>query len=226
MWKPLAALVAALAVALTAAPAQAAPRDPVRTLTKELATKRGVSFTEKTDGDFGWMNRDQPGSASTGSRKGRIAYNGSGITAFDMKIIDDPGASKGVIRVGKTIYQETRETDPGWVKSPHQGWSPFFGPINVLEPATLKAVIKHADKQMGAFRVSFLPTAEIWKVSPSYRVWKGKRPTGKEAKMFYLVFFKLGRNGLPQEITTEWPEGRSTITFSSWGKKVTVKAPL
>lgn len=53
----------------------------------------------------------------------------------------------------------------------------------------------------------------------------GKRPSAEGAKQALGVLFDFGGKGLPKSITTEWHAGRSTVTFTSWGRKTTVKAP-
>lgn len=64
-----------------------------------------------------------------------------------------------------------REGVRGWDKRPHKGWAHFFSPINVLEPATLKALAERSRSAFGAnSRYRAIPIGEVWKASPSFRV--------------------------------------------------------
>ncbi|MEV4172702.1 hypothetical protein [Nonomuraea sp. NPDC049709] len=70
-----------------AAPAQAAPKDPVRALKSKLTTGHGVRFTETT-------TISGSGKAKIQDRKGTFQFNAKGIAASDI-VAGSPGTGRG-----------------------------------------------------------------------------------------------------------------------------------
>ncbi|PZG41315.1 hypothetical protein C1I98_21455 [Spongiactinospora gelatinilytica] len=114
--------------------------------------------------------------------------------------------------------------------------------INVFEPKTLTAITASAKAKGNGGKVDGASTtvyrgtitvAELYKLSPSYRAQSVNRPKGKEAKVKIDWKLWLDAKNLPRRVTTSVEqefmkaEYRAVIDsrYSSWGAKVTIKAP-
>ncbi|MEU4829593.1 hypothetical protein [Streptosporangium sp. NPDC023615] len=240
--------MAAAVTVVAAAPAQAAPADPVKALRSQFVAGKGMKFT-----DFSTMTSDGRKSPYL-RRTGSFQFGKTGIVASDISstgIEADGGAgSTGMfapartIRIGTTSYSSggsDREKMPkgkSWHKDPDGmtgGVGGWFGQlVNVAEPATVATLLKGARRAGSSYsgKVTF---GRLAKVSPWFRASLPLRSSDKTVVTFKLT---VNRGGLPQRLTTSHPmtgifdsegwEGR-TITvdtrFTGWGTKVSIKAP-
>ena len=244
------AVAATAATLLTAAPAQAAPIDPVKALKSQLVAGRGMTFTEAT-------KINGPGFNIVFSRRtGTMQFAPSGPVAADMtgKInlpTDDlPEDADENLRAMATpehvIWLKNRSYISGGLIGSllpeDKTWFSPRGPgmvslglsgtlgqvINVAEPATFKALLAKATVTGNTYRGS-ITFGELNKVSPWFRYsWMG-RMTPKAAK--FKLNWKLLLDGrrLPQRLTTSYDgaaigiRGAKLIIdsrFANWGTKV------
>ncbi|MBT2232594.1 hypothetical protein [Nonomuraea sp. NEAU-A123] len=101
MKKMITALAAACAaLSMVAAPAQAAPKDPVSALKAKLVPGHGVRFTETVLWSDGTDEREVQ------DRKGVFQFDGKGVAAFDIKIHwdDDTFGQERSVGIGKSTY--------------------------------------------------------------------------------------------------------------------------
>ncbi|MDP9869400.1 MULTISPECIES: hypothetical protein [Streptosporangium] len=237
-----------LTVLLTATPVQAAPKDPLTALRKQLAQGGGVSFTERSASRSG----DRP----TFERQGLLRYGKLGITASDITAklnfeeepkkdsfeendsIPDSSFMKTperIIRIGATSY--TRgfiignrlpkgkvwwKQLPGWTS----GVSAMVGDyINAADPGTLKVLLDRS-KRSGNTYTGQITLKELQKVSPWARVTLWQDFNDQATAGWKLV---VSSSGLPSRLTTYSPgEGnrkRSDIRYTSWGTKASITAP-
>ncbi|MCT9932506.1 hypothetical protein N5079_20095 [Planotetraspora sp. A-T 1434] len=241
----IAGISAVTAVALvTATPAHAAPADPVKALKSQFIPGKGVKFTDRTvlivDGKSTHFLR----------RTGSFQFGKAGIAASDISAkyaaTDSTGtfAPERTIRIGTTtytqggIYRQKLPEGKSWYKDQGgmtggaSGWLSQL--VNVAEPATLKTLLSSAKQAHGSYSGT-TTFARLAKVSPWFRATLPIRSSDKTVVTFKLT---LGRNGLPQRLTTSYPatglfdsdawEGKTVSVetrFTGWGSKVSIKAP-
>ena len=246
MKRALAVVTAAtLTVLAGTSPAQAAPKDPLAALRKQLVAGRGVTYTENSSA----MEGNKP----FYQRKGLLQYGKSGIVASDLtsrfNFKKDPDAEKPskeeavkqaiaevperTIRIGTTSYtsgymigarmpkgKSWWKQSPGWVS----GNSAIFGAfVNAAEPATLKALLENGTRNgstyEGEITVKELLRASAWTRAALY--W------GMEEEMPVSWTLTVDRNGLPQHLTAKVGSALNVadIRYTGWGAKVSVKAP-
>ncbi|MFI6811555.1 hypothetical protein ACIBG7_04055 [Nonomuraea sp. NPDC050328] len=222
-------LVAALTLMVSAAPAQAAPPDPVKALKKQAAAGRGVLFTERS---FKWAGVD-----STWRGKGRLQYGKSGITGSEVSgTIDFPGdrpERERTIRVGGASYHRADSLAPkmppgkAWLKETpgRTRWlsANYVSILNAAEPAALAAILAGAERDGRSYRGE-IPFARLLKASP----WARATPHPKFAADAVLSWrLDVTAGGLPYRLTTYGPGGQrlTEVRYSGWGAKVSVKAP-
>ncbi|GAA2821441.1 hypothetical protein [Nonomuraea rubra] len=230
------ALVACGCLVMAATPAQAAPKDPVRALKSELASGRGVRFTETTT-----LTGD--GKTKIQSRKGTFQFNAKGVAAADITATPAGGARERTISIGNVSYTsggmwEGRLPEgKSWLKSKALlgGGSGFYGQvINPAEPKTLAALVKKG-KLRGSTLTGKITFKELEKASR----WFGASIPLRmhdDTKVSYTL--TLTSAGLVSRVKSSYAatgvfdrnefEGK-TITidsrFTGWGAKVSVKAP-
>ncbi|MEV0974605.1 hypothetical protein [Microtetraspora glauca] len=241
---------ASAAAFVTAAPAQAAPADPIKALKGQFVAGKGVKFTDRTtltgDGTNVLILR----------RTGSFQFGRSGIVASDISAkagatSDEPAATaiarltpERTIRIGTTSYTsggvlaEKLPKGKVWYKDPQgmaAGGSGWFGQIvNVAEPATLQTLLRSAKKSHTTYSGT-ITFGKLAKISPwfraSLRIWSKDTAVAK-----YSI--TMNRDGLPQRLTTSYPatglfdsngwEGKTISVetrFTDWGGKVSIKAP-
>ncbi|WP_049566671.1 hypothetical protein [Nonomuraea sp. SBT364] len=237
-------LIAGVAVASAAAlafatPAQAAPKDPVAAVKKQLVAGKGVSFTDTTtlvreDGSEPFMKRK--GKLMFG--KGRIAAADM-ATTYDAKKPDELFKDDRTIVVGKTayvsgdMYEKDLPGDTTWRRSKHAALSSWFAqPINPVEPATLKKLLARAERTSNGYRGT-ITFDQLKKVSPWFRT---SIPVFMEGGTKVSWRLTVSRSGVPQRLTSSYSgEGlvgawqditvKQDTTFRGWGAKVSIKAP-
>jgi hypothetical protein len=217
------------------APAQAAPKDPVRALTGKLKSGHGVRFTETTtlSGD---KTRFQ-------ARKGTFQFDSKGVAASDITATPAVGGRERTISVGKVSYTsggmrgDRLPLGKAWLKGNALlgGGSAFFGQvINPAEPKTLAALVRK-----GKLRGSTLTGKITFKDLEKASRWFGASiplRMHNDTKISYTL--TLTSAGLVSRVKSSYAatgvidsnhfEGK-TLTidsrFTGWGTKVSIKAP-
>lgn len=217
------------------APAQAAPKDPVRALTGKLKSGHGVRFTETTTLSGG-KTRFQ-------TRKGTFQFDSKGVAASDITATPAVGSPERTISVGKVSYtsggmHESRlPLGKAWLKGNALlgGGSGFFGQvINPAEPKTMAALVRK-----GKLRGSTLTGKITFKDLEKASRWFGASiplRMHNDTKVSYTL--TLTSAGLVSRVKSSYAatgvldsngfEGK-TLTidsrFTGWGAKVSIKAP-
>lgn len=231
-------IVAGLALAssaafVTAAPAQAAPADPVKALKKQYVTGHGVRISESA--------RTAAGSTGAVSitTNGTIGFGKSGIVAMDLRTgVKGAGTSLGapprMVTVGNYTYAKgglfSDELPDGkkWVRYPNQtGGRAGSQPLDIFRPKVLKALVTGAKSFKGG---SYRGTVTFGRLGKLYGEKVDKR-LGKVAISYVL---DVNSKGLVTRVRSEYKLdfgilGKTTSAvntrYTGWGSKVTIKAP-
>lgn len=221
--------LATAATIVTAVPtqAQAAPKNPVAAVKKQLATGKGVRYTERTSLIYqGERDIFVRRSGKLGFRKGGVAASDStgkfNIRASDVPE-DAPELLKGLARPERTIWvggtsylsgglwQEVLPGDKKWFKvknGPTGGITGSAGqPLNVAEPATLRTMLKNARPVPGGY-AGKISIRDLRKVSPWFR--NTLQIESYPAKVLRTqITWKLSVNakGLPTKLVSTFPIG-------------------
>jgi hypothetical protein len=225
------ALAAAGALLLTATPAQAAPKDPVRALKAQFATGHGVRFTEAT----------RHCKTSVQTRKGTFQFDKKGLAASDITA-SIAGLKERSITIGKTTYisggmlNKLSSGGKTWlqVRNMPGGTSGMYGQvINPAEPKTLAALVKRS-KHTGNRYTGTITFKELGKLSPWFKA--SFLLVKENSKVSYT--FTVNSAGLVNRVTSSYKgsgvldtaaqAGKTTTIdtrFTGWGAKVSIKAP-
>ncbi|MEU6715210.1 hypothetical protein ABZ897_27405 [Nonomuraea sp. NPDC046802] len=235
MKKTITAMVTCGALLVTAAPAQAAPKDPVRALKAVLVSGHGVRFTETTT-----LSGDP--AIKLQSRKGTFQFNAKGIAASDIRATPKNSKPERTINVGRFSYisggiTAERLSSGTWYRSRGLpgGGSGFHGQvINPAEPKTLAALVKKGRVTRSAItgKITF---KELAKVSAWFDASIPLR-MHNDTKVSYTL--TLSSAGLVSRVKSSYAatgvidsgafDGKTmTIDsrFTGWGAKVSIKAP-
>jgi hypothetical protein len=228
--------LASAAALVTAAPAQAAPVDPVKALKKQYVTGHGVRFSETARTEMDGK------SSGTSTSTGVFAFGKSGIVASDLR-----NRAKGKnadifaslmptrqITVGKYsyaqggIYSEDLPEGKRWVRYPNGGVSTSYNQVlDIFDAKVLKALVSHAKSFKGGTYRGYLTVKELGALS-------GQKTEGKLAKIKINYVLAVNSKGLVTKVISDWTldfgvlgKSRSTTEtrYSDWGAKITVKAP-
>ncbi|WP_344862901.1 hypothetical protein [Planomonospora alba] len=232
----IAALMACGFLLAAAAPAQAAPKDPVRALKGKLTSGHGVRFTETTT-----LSGDD--TIKIQSRKGIFQFDARGVAASDITATPVGRPRERTISVGKVSYtsggmwEDRLPEGKSWLKGNALlgGGSGFYGQvINPVEPKTLAALVKKGrlsgSTLTGKITFKELAKASRWfDASVPLRMHNGTKVsytlTLTPAGLVSRVKSSYAATGVFDK--TEF-EGK-TITidsrFTGWGTRVSVKAP-
>jgi hypothetical protein len=229
MKQALLATAALAALTVAAAPAHAAPKDPVKALNATIVPGHGVRFT----GSVTWTD----GTDERGARdlKGVFQFGKKDVAAFDITMKDGDEQQR-VIGIGKTGYYSggfiagLLPEGKTWYKEKNRGmpdsWSQF---INPAEAKTLARLLKNGttkgDAVSGSITVKELKAVSAW-VSAA-RI--GKEHDG--VKISYTL--TLSSAGLVSRVRSTYALAEDGTTYTStvdsrytgWGGKVSVKAP-
>lgn len=239
-------LLLALTVALSPVPS-----DPAQALREQYVPDRGVTFVERT------VSTESGKRETVARHKGTFQFGRSGIVASDITgrmvfknpedevpIVRITAVPERTIRIGTTCYisggalMMLLPEDKTWLKSTVGGIAGLNGqPVNVLEPATLKAVLASAEPgPSGSYRgtISF---ARLKKLSPWFRsMLGGYLNKGAGAKQVTWHLYTDGK-GLPARMVSSYPAGavdqsakkEAVITvdtrYSGWGTTASIQAP-
>lgn len=229
--------LASAAALLTAAPAQAAPADPVKALKKQYVAGHGVRFSETSRTS---MDGKSTGASST---NGVFQFGKSGIVASDVR-----NRAKGknadlysslmptrLITLGEYAYAQggiySADLPEGkkWVRYPNTTltFSSYSQMLDIFEPKVLNALVTHAKSTKGGIYRGSLTVKELSKIY-------GEKVDKKVGKIKIGYLLALNSKGLVTRVVSDWTldfgvlgKSRSTTDtrFSGWGAKVTVKAP-
>jgi hypothetical protein len=229
MKQALLATAALAALTVAAAPAHAAPKDPVKALNATIVPGHGVRFT----GSVTWTD----GTDERGARdlKGVFQFGKKDVAAFDITMKDGDEQQR-VIGIGKTGYYSggfiagLLPEGKTWYKEKNRGmpdsWSQF---INPAEAKTLARLLKNGttkgDTVSGSITVKELKAVSAW-VSAA-RI--GTEHDG--VKISYTL--TLSSAGLVSRVRSTYALAEDGTTYTStvdsryagWGGKVSVKAP-
>ncbi|WP_336217068.1 hypothetical protein [Nonomuraea sp. LPB2021202275-12-8] len=267
MNRMLAGLALASAAALmTATPATAAatqaPANPLTAVKKQFVAGKGVKFTERTVMDDGRTRAvfvRRTGTFQFG-RSGVAASDITGklnIKASDLEDLgaegDDQSLFKALlvpertIRIGTTSYLSGSlwsgllPEGKTWYKAPNGpvgGFTGLYGqPLNIVEPATLKTLLKSAKPVAGGY-AGKITIGELRKASPWFRsssMLGGAKAKAQKSQISWKL--SVNAKGLPTRLLTTVPLGAvmsnagksETMSvdtrYSGWGGKVSIKAP-
>ncbi|MET7459656.1 hypothetical protein [Nonomuraea sp. NPDC005501] len=247
------ALIAGLAQ-LTATPAQAAAgTDPAKALqavwtrgmgvnivsTAKVDHGSGVFYTSYVDGTVGFGPRGELASDTSQrvqfSKKAMSGLKKSGM-AEDAALEEMP---LQVISSGHDDYvsgprfAEALPQDTSWVRYPHTDLPASNLLLEVLEPATLKALLAHRTSWQGGVLKGTIKTDKLAKASPSFAsrfsAYAGSKSVGTVS---YTL--RLSSSGLVQRVSAQGVlhslkgslRVASDTRYSAWGRQVTVLLPL
>ncbi|MCK2214830.1 hypothetical protein MF672_013655 [Actinomadura sp. ATCC 31491] len=228
---------AAGALLLAPAPAQAAT-DPVRALKAQLKPGHGVRFTETTTLMGGTTKKVMQ------RRTGTFQFDKKGLAAADLTSTDlITDKAERVITIGKHTYlsggfwAEQLPEGKRWYRTGglHGGGSGFYGQvINPVEPSTLAALVKKGTRK-GNTLTGTITFKQLDKVS---KWFAGSVPIRfhDDTKVSYRLTFS--GKGLVTRVTSSYDatgvfdnsamEGKTLsfdTRFTSWGRRVSIKAP-
>ncbi|HLU74045.1 MAG TPA: hypothetical protein VKZ82_17800 [Nonomuraea sp.] len=250
--------LACAATLVTAVPAQAAPKNPVTAVKKQLAPGKGVKFTERTtiddsvtrmifvrrSGTLAFRKNGLAGADSTG----KLNIKASDLGEDAPELLKAMAAPERTIWLGKTSYLSggmwpalMDDQDKKWFKLPNGptgGFTGIFGqPLNVAEPATLKALLKNAKATKGGYSGK-ITVGQARKVSPWFRATHLRDDyPAKVLKTQISWKLSVDAKGLPTRLVTTFPLGvvngtpkkSETISvdtrYTGWGTKASIKAP-
>ncbi|MGW5158880.1 hypothetical protein ACWEPN_25685 [Nonomuraea wenchangensis] len=251
----IAGLAGAVVLTAAAAPAAAAPTDPVKALKSRVIAGQGVKVTDVTS------YVDMEGKSVFLRRTGVLQYGkpvkgGTGtVAAADLRstyiphegpvfnVIDNLLGDERTITVGRYSYTKgaklygATQKGKSWIKLKRTmpgGVSGMYSQyVNAAEPATLQVLIKHGERSGRTYKGTVGETA-LWKASPWYRAATLVKP--KDGTLQYEL--TLGTNGLPQRLITSHPAKEHWVEslvnddiitietrYSGWGGKVRVTVP-
>ncbi|GGO74197.1 hypothetical protein [Nonomuraea cavernae] len=218
--------LASAAALVTAAPAQAAPKNPVAAVKKQFVAGHGVKFVDRATISSGGV-RDIVARRTGTYEFGKSGVKSSDITgkfAFKASDFGDEADSEFVkalttperaIKVGKSTYLSgglwsTLVPDGStWLKVPGTtigGVTDVYGqPLNITELATLKTLLKGAKPAAGGY-AGKITVRDLREVSTSFRAaqWLNK-PKAKTLKSVISWRITLDARGLPTRLVSTFP---------------------
>ncbi|MEO3796752.1 hypothetical protein ABGB14_41695 [Nonomuraea sp. B10E15] len=229
-------------------PAQAAPGvDPVKaveaalqpgrtvTITSTAKTDhgRGLSYTTSADGTIGFGPQDEiAADLSQSIRFGKKASKGMkddlALAAMPLRIIssgEDDYVSGAL--VDAALPQEKR-----WVRYRATNLPASNRLLDVLDKATLRALVAHRTSWRDGVLRGTITTGELVKVSRPFVSRFGLRSkSGREGKVSYVL--RLGPTGLVERLSAEavlpFYDGSIRVEadtrYSGWGRRATVLLP-
>ncbi|WP_219462526.1 hypothetical protein [Nonomuraea rhizosphaerae] len=251
--------LATAATLVAAAPAQAAPRtDPLTAVKKQFVAGKGVRFSERSNLGNGKVN------VVFVRRTGAYQFSGSGVAASDatskfnpaiLAVAEESEEDSEVVKVLKTperivsvrgttyasggLFSQLLPEGKTWYKLgriPFSGYTGIYGqPLNITEPATLRALLKGAKPVSGGY-AGKITVGSLRKISPSLRgnMMLGL-PSKKTAKVALSWKLTVNAKGLPTRLVTKYPLDaiepglKATISvdtrFTGWGTRVSIAAP-
>ncbi|MFC4011225.1 hypothetical protein ACFOY2_28640 [Nonomuraea purpurea] len=251
------AVVAGL-VQLTTAPAQAAPRiDPVKALKAELIRGQAVNVVSTAKVDYGrglFFGSNMDGTIGFGPQ-GEIASDMSQTIQYSKNLMsaarklgkkDDATLQQEPLRMissGKDDYVSGPMVDDAlpegtsWVRYRNTDLPSSNMLLEILEPATLKALMAHRTFWRDGVLKGTIKSDKLAKVSPTFvsRLGQGS-VSGRVGTVSYTLW--LAPTGLVERVSAKavLPSGlsfngdtlriQSDTRYSDWGRQVTVLLPM
>ncbi|TDD35576.1 hypothetical protein E1286_39340 [Nonomuraea terrae] len=236
MRKTISVLVVCGAFLVGTAPAQAAPKDPVRVLKSTLTPGHGVRYTEIAN----WSDGVETSQAY--DTKGVLQFGKKGLAAYDIASSAWDDEKDRVIYNGKATYYSgalAGELPNGktWLEVPGGGGMPseYDHVLDPTEPTTLSALLKKGGKS-GNTVTGTITFGELRKVS----AWFSRsdpRSWASDTEVSYKL--TLSSAGLVSRLWSSYTakgvsegyedfEGSTAIVdtrYTDWGAKVSVKTP-
>ncbi|UBU14462.1 hypothetical protein [Nonomuraea gerenzanensis] len=223
--------LASSAALMAAAPAQAAPVNPVKALQKQFKAGHGVRVSET----YRSAMNGKTGTVRTTT--GAVGFGKTGVLAADLRF-REKGDLAGLsptrsITVGKHtfvqggIYSQGLPEGKKWVRYADVSVAYTSQPLDVFDTKVLKALVSKAKSAKGGTYRGSLTFADV---SRFYGEKIDKR-LGKVKIGYALTLNSKGLvTGLRSEYTMDFGIlGSTTATvntrFTGWGAKITVKAP-
>ncbi|GAA2210735.1 hypothetical protein GCM10009850_061940 [Nonomuraea monospora] len=223
---------AALMAALTAAaPAQAAPVNPVKALQKQYKAGHGVRVSEtyrtKTNGKTGIVR----------TTAGSLGFGKSGVVAADLRFREKGGMAglspSRSITVGKHtfvqggIYSEGLPEGKKWIR--YQDASVLYTsqPLDVFDAKVLKALVSKAKSVKGGTYRGVLTFGDVSRLY-------GEKIDKRLAKIKISYALDLNAKGLVTGVRSAYTldygilgstTATANTTFTGWGAKISIKAP-
>ncbi|MER7501092.1 hypothetical protein AB0L05_22100 [Nonomuraea pusilla] len=228
------ALTTAAALA-TAAPAQAAPADPVKALKKQFSAGHGVRVSETSRTSM------KGESLMTMKTSATLAFGAKGVVASDVRnrsAKKDAFASiftpERAITVGGYQYAKgglfSEELPEGkkWVRYPGGEPSGTYNQVlDIFRPKVLDALVTRAKTAKGGTYSGVISYKDIAKLY-------GQKPDKLLGKIKVKYALGVNAKGLVTRLTTDWAldfgvlgkvRSQTETRYTGWGSKVTVKAP-
>jgi hypothetical protein len=223
--------LACAATLVTAAPALAAPVDPVKALKKQFVAGQGVRISETS------VTKVSGKTMSSEKTTGRVAFGKKGVEAVDLSTKGKGSASinpdrmisvGGYTYVQGGVYGKDLPEGKTWVR--YQG--PAAGAsnnqvIDIFEPKVLKAVVAKAKSFKGGVYKGAITYKELGKIY-------GTPVKGEFGKIKINYLLAVNSKGLITRLKSEWSldfgvlgktTGIADTRYSSWGSPTKVKAP-
>ncbi|MEV4069463.1 hypothetical protein ACGFJC_17370 [Nonomuraea fuscirosea] len=234
MKRILAGLALTTAAALvTAAPAHAAPADPVKALKKQFVAGKGVRIVETAR-----LAVDGKKSSSSKS-SGTFLFGKSGVVASDLKNQAPKAAAQvappRVITIGGHSYVQggafSQDLPEGkkWVRYPGVAAGATYSQmIDVFQPGVLKVLVAKATSVKGGTYKGALTQDQLAAAS------HGQKLGGKLGKIKIEYALSVNSKGLVRELRSNWTmdfgvlgkyRSSTSTQYIGWGSKVTIKAP-
>ncbi|WP_214322634.1 hypothetical protein [Nonomuraea sediminis] len=239
--------VVASVLPLSATPAQATPRiDPVKALKTELRPGKAVNVVSSVKMDIGH------GLSISSSMDGTIGFGPQGEIASDLSQTlhyskklnrgDAAALEQQPIRIISSGYDDyvsgplvddALPKGTSWVRYRHTDLPSSNLLLEVLEPATLKALLTHRTSWRDGILKGTIKTDNLAKVSPAFVSHFGRRSkSGRVGKVSYVLH--LSPTGLVERLSVKavLPAYDSSVRiesdtrFSDWGRQVTVLLPM
>jgi hypothetical protein len=247
-------LIAGLAQ-LVAAPAQAAPRiDPVKALQAALTRGMGVNIVSTAKVDHGrgtYYTRDIDGTVGFGPQ-GETASDTSQRLRFSKTMMsglkklgmaEDAALEEMPLRVISSghddyvsgpLFADALPQDTNWVRYSNTDLPAGNPPLEVLEPATLKALLAHRTSWRGGVVKGTIKTDKLAKASRSFAAhfggYSGAKPVSTITYTLHLSSTGLVERVSAMGVLHHWKGSllriESDTRYSAWRRQVTVLLPL
>jgi hypothetical protein len=230
-------MVAGSAVLIASAPAQAAPKDPVKAVKAQLVAGHGVRFSET-------IKKVKDGTSSVVVRRsGTLGFGKGKVVASDVTGTFASGKGdkpERTITIGRTswtsggLYRSGLPKGKTWYK---QSSALAGGAVTALvtqvvdpaEPSTLAALVKKGKRGKSGYSGT-ITFKELGKVSRSFRADK---PTFAAPDADIRYDLTLDGKGLPSRLSTSWEAAmlgadrtyKVETRYKGWGAKVSIKPP-
>ncbi len=227
-------MVAGSAVLIASAPAQAAPKDPVKAVKAQLVAGHGVRFSET-------IKKVKDGTSSVVVRRsGTLGFGKGKVVASDVTGTFASGKGnkpERTITIGRTswtsggLYRSGLPTGKTWYKQPG---ALAGGAVTALvtqvvdpaEPSTLAALVKKGKRGKSGYSGT-ITFKELGKVSRSFRAAK---PSFAAPDTDITYDLTLDGKGLPSRLSTSWEMSvlgayKVETRYKGWGAKVSIKPP-